>query len=404
MRTESLVDKLHVDDLDLTNKNVLMRVDFNVPLLHGQVETRRIRAAVPTIRHILRQGARLVLISHFDRPKGKVVPEMSLKPYVRHLSNMLRQEVYFAEDCIGAKTRKAVSEVKGGEVILLENLRFHKEEEENDPEFAVQLAAYGDYFINDAFGAAHRAHASTVGVTKYIHKCAAGFLMVREVTWLNKIKIKPVQPLVAVLGGSKISGKIDVIESLLDKVDKILVGGGMAFTFLKAMGFDIGRSLLEPERVDFAKNLLAVAGEKIILPSDCVVTDYLNWDTLEIGQLRTVPISQIPADCMGVDVGKQTLDEFYNILKRAKTVFWNGPLGVFELDETARGTYEMAEIMAEITEDNSALTIIGGGDSAAAVGRIGLREEMSFVSTGGGASLDLIGGKPLPGLDALTSR
>lgn len=401
---DGLVDKLHVDDLDLTNKNVLMRVDFNVPLLHGQVETRRIRAAVPTIRHILRQGARLVLISHFDRPDGKVVPEMSLKPYVRHLGNMLRQQVYFAEDCIGAKTRKAVSEVKGGEVILLENLRFHKEEEENDPEFAVQLAAYGDYYINDAFGAAHRAHASTVGVTKYINKCAAGFLMVKEVTWLGKIKNKPVQPLVAVLGGSKISGKIDVIESLLDKVDKILVGGGMAFTFLKAQGYDIGRSLLEKDRVDFAKNLLAVAGDKIVLPKDCVVTDHFDLNTFEVGELQTVPISQIPSDLMGVDVGKETLDEFYNVLKRAKTVFWNGPLGVFELDETARGTYEMAEIMAEITEDNEALTIIGGGDSAAAVSRVGLREEMSFVSTGGGASLDLIGGKPLPGLDALTDR
>lgn len=402
---DCLVDKLHVDDLDLTNKNVLMRVDFNVPLLHGQVETRRIRAAVPTIRHILRQGARLVLISHFDRPDGKVVPEMSLKPYVRHLSNMLRQQVYFAEDCIGAQTRRAVSQVKGGEVILLENLRFHKEEEENDPEFAVQLAAYGDYFINDAFGAAHRAHASTVGVTKYINKCAAGFLMVKEVTWLGKIKNNPQQPLVAVLGGSKISGKIDVIENLLDRVDKILVGGGMAFTFLKAKGYNIGTSLLEPDRVEFAKNLLASQyGDKIVLPVDCVVTDHFDLKNLEVGELKTVAVTEIPDDLMGVDVGKATLDLFYNSLRTARTVFWNGPLGVFELDETARGTYEMAEIMAEITEDNGALTIIGGGDSAAAVSRVGLREEMSFVSTGGGASLDLIGGKPLPGLDALTDR
>lgn len=401
---EALVDKLHVDDLDLTNKNVLMRVDFNVPLLHGQVETRRIRAAVPTIRHILRQGARLVLISHFDRPEGKVVPEMSLKPYVRHLSNMLRQQVYFADDCIGPKARQAVAGLNGGEVILMENLRFHKEEEENDPEFAVQLAAYGDYFINDAFGAAHRAHASTVGVTKYINKCAAGFLMVKEVYWLGKIKYKPVQPLVAILGGSKISGKIDVIESLLGKVDKILVGGGMAFTFLKAQGYDIGRSLLEPDRVEFARNLLKVAGDKIVLPKDCVVTDHVDINKFEVGELKTVPVDKIPADLMGVDVGKQTLDEFYNVLKKARTVFWNGPLGIFELDETARGTYEMAEILAEITEDNEAFTIIGGGDSAAAISRVGLREEMSFVSTGGGASLDLIGNKPLPGLDALTNR
>jgi phosphoglycerate kinase len=398
------MNKLTVEDLNLKRQCVLMRVDFNVPLADGRVvDDKRIQAALPTIRYILGQGGRLVLMSHLGRPKGQRVPEMSLEPCVRALQELLAQPVTFVEDCIGPAARASADLLGHGEVLLLENLRYHREETENDPEFASQLAQLGDVYVNDAFGTAHRAHASTVGVTHHMTQCAAGYLLMKEIEYLGNAVTQPKRPFVAILGGAKISGKIDVIAHLLDKVDHILIGGGMAFTFFKAQGLEIGNSLLEEDKIAVARDLLAKGGDKLVLPEDVCIADRLDVKGRQVGALRTVAVDAIPPGWTGVDMGEKSIKQFESYLANAQTVVWNGPMGIFEIDATAGGTIAVAEMLAEAT-DKGAVTIIGGGDSAAAISKAGLSERVSHVSTGGGASLEFLEGKTLPGVAALDDR
>ncbi len=398
------MQKLTVEDLDVKGKKVLMRVDFNVPLKSGKVaDDTRIRAALPTIQYILGRGGRLILMSHLGRPDGKRVDDMSMRPCVDVLAKLLSRNVHFVEDCTGERVEAAVAQLKEGEVLLLENLRFYHEEEKNDPDFAQKLARLGELYVNDAFGTAHRAHASTEGVTRFFKQSAAGFLMMKELDYLGKVVGNPVKPYMAVLGGAKISGKIDVITNLLPKVDKIVIGGGMAFTFLKAQGLEVGSSLVEPDKVDFAGKLLAGGQDKIVLPVDFLVSDILDVKARKVGDLREVSAAKIPPGWKGVDIGPKSVEKFRSLLKAAKTVIWNGPMGVFEIDQTARGTFAIAGIMAEITAAG-ATTVIGGGDSAAAIEKAGMAEKVSHVSTGGGASLEFIEGKTLPGVAALTDK
>jgi len=398
------MEKLTIRDIDLRGKRVLMRVDFNVPLTEdGRVaDDTRIQKALPSIQYILEQGASLVLMSHLGRPKGKVVPELSLRPVAVHLSKLLGKEVKFAPDCIGPEVEKMARELQPGEVLLLENLRFHKEETANDPEFARQLARLGDVYVNDAFGTAHRAHASTEGVTHYFKQCVAGFLMEKEINYLAKAIESPERPFVAILGGAKISGKIDVIQNLLPKVDVLLIGGGMAFTFFKALGYEIGRSILEEDKVDLAREILVKANEKdhkLELPVDVVCTDSLD----DPEEIQLFPVENIPEDGIGADIGPKTVELFRQKLADAQTIVWNGPMGVFEKEEFARGTVEIAKILAERTRAG-ATTIVGGGDSVAAVKKAGLEDAITHISTGGGASLELLSGYELPGLAALTDK
>jgi phosphoglycerate kinase len=398
------MDKLTVEDLDLKGKRVLMRVDFNVPLESGKVANdKRIRAALPTIKYITNAGGQLILMSHLGRPKGKRVPKMSLEPCVTVLNALLGRKVKFVDDCIGETVETVVDNLGGGDILLLENLRYYAQETDNDPEFAAKLAKLGDVYVNDAFGTAHRAHASTEGVTHHISQCAAGFLLMKELDYLGSVMANPDRPFVAILGGAKISGKIDIISNLLPAVDNIIIGGGMTYTFFKAQGKEIGKSLLEEDKIDLAKELLAQGGEKIVLPVDCMVSETFDFDARQIGALKEVGADAIPANEFSLDIGPKSVEKFRTIIGAAKTVIWNGPMGVFEIEDTAKGTYAIANALAQATA-NGATTVIGGGDSAAAIDQAGVADKVSHVSTGGGASLEFMEGKVLPGVAALTEK
>jgi len=396
--------KLSIDDLTLKGKNVLVRVDFNVPLDDRQQvsDDFRIRSALPTINKISKAGGRAILCSHLGRPKGQKIPEMSLKPVAKKLGELLGKPVQFVEDCIGPEVLAKKKALKDGDVLLLENLRFHKAETDNDPGFSEALSQGCDLYVNDAFGSAHRAHASTEGVTKYFNQSAAGYLMQKEVEYLGKAVENPKRPFVTILGGAKISGKIDVISNLMNKADYLLIGGGMIFTFYKAQGKEIGKSLLEEDRLDMAKELLDKFQSskcKLVLPEDVLVADKFETGA----KTKTVSVDQIPADWQGVDIGPKTVKKFEEILDKAATVLWNGPMGVFEIPEFAKGTEEIARYLARIT-GKGAITVVGGGDSAAAVKKFNLSDKLSHVSTGGGASLEFLEGKVLPGVAALTDK
>lgn len=398
------MDKLFIEDLELDNKKVIVRVDFNVPLKDSKIlNDKRIRAALPTINYILSKNASLVLMSHLGRPKGKIVPELSLKPVADHLGVLINKKVKFIDDCIGEKVKKEIEDLKAGEILVLENLRFKKEETENNPDFAKELASLADIYVNDAFGTAHRAHASTEGITKFIGKASCGYLLKKEIDYLKTALENPKRPFTAIIGGAKISGKIDVIDSLLPKVDHLLIGGGMASTFLKAKGLETGRSLIEEDKVLLAKELLSKAGDKIILPDDLIVTDVLDFDAGVIGRIKHVENSQIPKEMMAVDIGPGSVKKFSDIIKKSGTIVWNGPMGVFEIDELSKGTFQIAQSMADASVKGS-ITIIGGGDSASAIEQAGLSDKVSHVSTGGGASLEFLEGKKLPGLEALSDK
>ncbi|MCG1011286.1 phosphoglycerate kinase [Tepidanaerobacter sp. GT38] len=394
------MNKKTLKDFNLENKKVLVREDLNVPLDENQniTDDTRIRAALPTIKYLAENGAKVIIVSHLGRPKGKVNPKYSLAPVAKRLSELLGRYVAFAADCIGEAAESAVAKMNPGDVLLLENVRFYEAEEKNDPEFAKQLASLADIFINDAFGTSHRAHASTVGVANYL-PAGAGFLMQKEIEVMGKALENPERPFAAILGGAKVSDKIGVIKNLLNKVDMLLIGGGMAFTFLKSQGYEIGKSLLEADKIELAASLIKEAKEKnvkLLLPEDVVVTSELK----EGMPYETVPVTEIPADKIGVDIGEATRKKFADAIKDAKTVVWNGPMGVFEMKPYAEGTLAVADAMAK----SDAVTIIGGGDSAAAVEQLGYAKVMTHISTGGGASLEFLEGKELPGVAALNDK
>jgi phosphoglycerate kinase len=398
------MNKKTIDDITLKGKRVLVRVDFNVPLDENFTVTddKRIVESLPTIKKILAEGGKAILMSHLGRPKGKVNPKYSLAPAAKKLSQLIGKEVTLAPDCVGEKVKTIVNNMKDGEIILLENLRFHDEEEKNADSFAKQLAELGDVYINDAFGSAHRAHASTEGVTKFLETSVAGYLMQKELDYLGRAVGNPERPYCAILGGAKISGKIDVINNLIDKVDTLIIGGGMAFTFFKAQGLEIGKSLLEEEKLELAKEILAKAKSKslnFLLPVDVVIaSEFINDSPSSV-----VTIDKIPADKMGLDIGPGTIKLFNDAIAKSKTVVWNGPMGVFEMDNFAKGTFEIANMLANVTSSGT-ITVVGGGDSAAAIAKAELEEKVSHVSTGGGASLEFLEGKILPGVDALNEK
>jgi len=396
------MNKQTIRDVDFSGKRVLIRVDFNVPISSdGKIsDDTRIRAAIPTIQHILDQNPRyVVLMSHLGRPKGERNPKFSLAPVAPELANQLSREVTFVDDTVGEKVNTAVAELPDGGLLLLENTRFYAGEKKNDAEFAKQLAALGDIFVNDAFGSAHRAHSSTVGVANYI-PAVAGLLLEKEIDYLDNTIAAPERPFVAILGGAKVSDKIAVIEALLEKVDHLLIGGGMANTFLKAQGINMGNSLVEDDALATAKDLLTKGGDKLVLPVDAVIGDKFDNDA----ERKTIDLSDGVSDGWSMyDIGEKTLDAFAKILDDAKVVVWNGPMGVFEMSNFAAGTFGVARALAEATE-NGAVTIIGGGDSAAAIEVSGLADKMTHISTGGGASLEMLEGKVLPGLAALNDK
>ncbi len=389
------MNKKTLTDIDVSGKRALVRVDFNVPLQDGVVgDDRRIRSALPTIEYLLKHNAAVILMSHLGRPKGQMVDALKMNPVAARLAELLDHPVKKLDDCVGAEVESAVKAMQPGDVILLENTRFHPEEKKNDPNFAAQLAALGQVYVNDAFGSAHRAHASTEGVTHFLRPAVAGFLLAKELDYLGKALADPALPFLAILGGAKVSDKIGVIKQLLPKVDGLLIGGGMANTFFAAQGYNTGNSLVEQDALDTAKSLLAEAGDKLILPVDLVLADKFAADA----EIRIAPVDEIPDGWMALDIGPASIAHFSNRLAAAKTVVWNGPMGVFEFPRFAEGTFAVAQALAELSD---ATTIIGGGDSAAAVELSGLSRKMSHISTGGGASLEFLEGKSLPGVAAL---
>ncbi len=396
--------KKTIEDIDISNKKVLMRCDFNVPLDTNLsiTDDRRITASLPSIKKVLADGGALVLCSHLGRPKGQRIPQMSLAPVAGRLSKLLGIDVTLTQDVIGDDTLQSKKQLQPGEVLLLENLRFHEGETKNDPDFARALAEGCEIYVNDAFGTAHRAHASTEGVTHYMDDCVAGYLIQKELDYLDGAINNPSRPLIAILGGAKISGKIDVIKNLFNKVDTLIIGGGMVFTFLKAKGLEIGKSLLEEDRIGMAKELLEEAKRRnvpMLLPSDVVVADAFDNNAAN----RIVPVEEIPGDWMGLDIGPNAIDTFCVEIKKAKTIVWNGPMGTFEMENFATGTREIAKALAEATDAGST-SIVGGGDSAAAITIFGFESQISHISTGGGASLEFLEGKKLPGIEALTDK
>ena len=389
--------KKTLKDFDFKGKKALVRVDFNVPLADGQItDDTRIQAALPTIQYLINEGARVILMSHLGRPKGEVNEAYRMDPVAQRLAELLNKEVSKVDDCIGPEVEEAVNNMQDGDVLVLENTRFYKEETKNDPDFAKKLASIADVFVSDAFGTVHRAHASTVGVAEHL-PAVAGFLLQRELEALGDVMENPEHPFVAIMGGAKVSDEIGVIRNLMDKIDYLLVGGGIANTFIRAKGYETGKSLVEEDKLDLAKELLKEAEEKgveLVLPVDVVVADDFSNDA----NFKAVTIDNIPADWESLDSGgPKTIEKYSEIIKNARTVIWNGPIGVFELDNFAKGTFAIAEAMAE----SKARTIIGGGDSAAAIKKAGLEDKMTHISTGGGASLMFFEGKPLPGVEAL---
>ena len=394
------MNKKTVKDIDLKDKKVLVRCDFNVPMDENKniTDNRRIVAALPTIKYLLEQNCKVVLCSHLGRPKGEFKPEYSLKPVAKELSKLLGQEVIMADDVIGEDAKNKAENLKNGEVLLLENVRFHREETDNNPEFAKELASFGEIFVNDAFGTAHRAHASTEGVTKYL-PAVSGFLIEKELKFLGEALENPERPFVAILGGSKVSDKIGVIENLLEKVDTLIIGGGMAYTFFKAQGYSVGDSLCEEDKCELALEIMEKAkekGVKFLLPIDNKIGKEFKPDT----ESKNVKSTEIPDGWEGLDIGEETIKLYKEELQNAKTIVWNGPLGVFEFDQFAVGTNEIAKALGDI----DAIKIIGGGDSAAAVEKAGLADKMTHISTGGGASLEFLEGKKLPGIEALMDK
>jgi phosphoglycerate kinase len=398
------MNKLTIRDLQLRGKRVFIRVDFNVPLKDGVVtDDTRIRETLPTLKLAMEKGGRLVLASHLGRPKGAPDTKYSVKPAAKKLEELLGKSVAFAADCVGADAEAKSKALKDGDVLVLENVRFHPEEEKNDETFSKQLAALCDgVFVNDAFGSAHRAHASVVGITKFVKQAAAGLLMEKEIAYIGKAVSNPTRPFVAILGGAKVSDKIEVVENLMKIADAMLIGGGMAYTFLKAKGLGIGKSLVEEDKLDLAKRILADAKQKnfkFLLPLDNVIAPEFKADA----PAKVVDSNAMPADQMGLDIGPKTVEGYKAEIAKAKTIVWNGPMGVFEMPAFAKGTLEIAKAVAAATE-TGAISIIGGGDSVAAVHQSGLAKQISHVSTGGGASLEYLGGRKLPGVEALTNK
>lgn len=394
--------KLTIDKLELTGKRVLVRVDFNVPLNKELKVTddTRIRAALPTIKKIIDSDGKAILMSHLGRPKDEVNESMRLKPAAVRLAELLGKDVKILDDCIGEDVEQAVNNMSNGDVVVLENLRFHKGETKNDAEFAEKLARLGDVYVNDAFGTAHRAHASTEGVTKHFMQCAAGYLIQKELKYLGGAIENPKRPLVAILGGAKISGKIDVIDNLIGTVDSLLIGGGMAYTFFKAQGLSIGKSLLEEDKIDIAKDVLEKAKQnnvELLLPVDNVIAQEVSDDA----DTKTTDTAEVPEGWLGVDIGPKTIAKFEHVISNANTVVWNGPMGIFEQEKFSNGTMAIAKTLAERT-DAGAISVVGGGDSVAALAKANLTDKITHVSTGGGASLEFLGGLKLPGIEALT--
>ena len=398
------MNKLTIRDLELRGKRVFIRVDFNVPLKDGVVtDDTRIRETIPTLRLAVQKGGRLVLASHLGRPKGGPEPKYSLLPAAKKLEQLIERPVHFASDCVGAIPESKSRSLADGDILVLENVRFYPEEEKNEEAFSKQLAALCDgVFVCDAFGSAHRAHASVVGITKFVKQAAAGLLMEKELAYLGKAITNPARPFVAILGGAKVSDKIEVVENLMKIADAMLIGGGMAYTFLKAQGQDIGKSLVEEDKIDLAKKILADAKQKnfkLLLPLDNVIAPEFKADS----PTKIVEVSAMPADQMGLDIGPKTIEAYTGEIAKAKTIVWNGPMGVFEMPAFAEGTLEIAKAVADATTAG-ATSIIGGGDSVAAVHQAGLAKQISHISTGGGASLEFLGGRTLPGVEALTDK